>query len=469
MPNIKEYFDTIGTLNKNNYEIMELTYGKAKTYNFFEKLVDNIYNSKELTQQEKMQQLNKLEYFFEIEEKENDLKNKVIINESAKEIDIFSQYLNDMLKYPILTIEEEQKHGKNLKKINDITIKKEYKQGIITDLEKVFSSITNKQDKDYVFKKLENYLTKYAQKESKNDKIIIYYLGEYEKLYKNLNKIPTPKDLNNYFNKNQSYNIFTSFNEEKKLSQQELINQIDLITEYMASRVMMINSNLRLVVREAKKKYGQLDMLVMINEGNIGLMKAVDRFDVDLGYKFSTYATWWINQGITRAIDDYSKCIRVPVHKMEKLRRLKRELSRLKQKYNRELTREEIMQEFKKERLVVEKIDKDKVREVVTGIELPLLSIKNFKAKGDLSSPYFVLLMKTTSRTYEGYINYYTYREAYWYEIDKYKEINSDKSIIYNKISNLIEEANYNYSIANDKRTNQENNNLFAKKLRRIK
>lgn len=88
----------------------------------------------------------------------------------------------------------------------------------------------------------------------------------------------------------------------------------------------LINSNLRLVVSIAKKYTGKgLPLLDLIQEGNLGLMKAIKRYDVEKGFKLSTYATWWIRQSITRAIADKSKSIRIPVHMMETLNKIKKE------------------------------------------------------------------------------------------------------------------------------------------------
>jgi RNA polymerase primary sigma factor len=169
----------------------------------------------------------------------------------------------------------------------------------------------------------------------------------------------TPELLPDYFAKIDKGKLLTH-EEEVELSKRTKLGD-------RKARQRLIEKNLRLVVSVAKKYRGMgLPFEDLIQEGNIGLMRAIDKYDPDRGFRFSTYATWWIRQAVQRAVADKGRTIRVPVHMGDKIRKMARAYNALSEELRREPSDEE----------VAERIDwtPERVREVKDAPPMPQVS-----------------------------------------------------------------------------------------------
>ncbi len=293
-----------------------------------------------------------------VDEEEAFLEEEEEIEEEEHVEDLVQAYFNSMGDIPILTKEEEIELAKKLQEGKSIIretvvalpiynkivdeINREEESENLTEDEKAEEALSR------TILRLENLINDLEKVENKIQKY-----GSLKSLRKNINDLKNTgentKSLENTY-KEVSLEIKRIEN-ESGLKIEELKNIWNKI--YKAKCLVeetkneLITRNLRLVVNIAKNYVGRgLPLLDLIEEGNIGLMKAVDKFKYEKGFKFSTYATWWIRQAITRALIDQTKTIRVPVHMMEFYNRVTKASRELTQQLGREPSNEEIAEKL---------------------------------------------------------------------------------------------------------------------------
>ena len=175
-------------------------------------------------------------------------------------------------------------------------------------------------------------------------------------------------EFNNYLSNAQLARIILV---NAQLSEEEIINLKKTVLKAKRAKQKLAETNLRLVVSIAKKYVGRgMSFLDLIQEGNMGLMKAVDKYDYNRGFKFSTYATWWIRQAITRAIADQARTIRIPVHMVETINKLVRTQRQLVQDLGRDPSNEEIAEQMGIEVSKVQEIRK--IAQEPVSLETPI-------------------------------------------------------------------------------------------------
>lgn len=244
--------------------------------------------------------------------------------------------------------------------------------GFIGELEgdPEFNEFTNEIENDLKTKDIDDIVSTFSSPSTADDPIKMYLkeIGQIE-LLNTLQEIELSRRVQQGIYAEETLKL--SENRKKEISQDEKDKLEVSLEEGNEARTILIESNLRLVVSIAKRYLGRgMQFQDLIQEGNMGLMKAVNKFDPTKGFKFSTYATWWIRQAITRAIADQARTIRIPVHMVETINKLVRTQRKLTQDLRREPTPEEIAVEMK---ISVEKVQQiQKIAQEPVSLETPV-------------------------------------------------------------------------------------------------
>ncbi|WGH25864.1 MAG: sigma-70 family RNA polymerase sigma factor [Candidatus Shikimatogenerans bostrichidophilus] len=210
------------------------------------------------------------------------------------------------------------------------------------------------------------------------------------KIIKKLTNKYESKSLNNYLQEISNIPLLKK-EEEKKLA--KIISKGKNNKNYKIALKKLVNSNLRFVVSVAKQYQNQgLSLLDLINEGNLGLIKAASRFDYNKGYKFISYAVWWIRQCILQAIADYSRCVRSPTNKIAFLNKINKISIILEHKYNRKPTIKEIAKYLSTDEKNVEEVIRNSGKHIsldaplIEGEDINLYDILHSKESNELEN-----------------------------------------------------------------------------------
>lgn len=343
---IKKYIDSKNVIGDNEYKEMVKLFGKDAVDEYFNTILDEIDLTSTAVQDKYIGYLNAVS-----EEDESEIFDQDAIEHyldtvgtgKKSNVDTLKLYLMEAGLNPLLSVDEERKKatiicdGKvkdngssNLYLLKEIEDEKYFGKETVRIIDfptvfKTMSKVDSIEDRKTLLKLVRRAVG--ASSETGNIK-------KYEeKKYDELDKMVLGND-------------FSSISGGKDISSDELQKQLVFVREYRNAVKTMINSNLRLVINISKKYVGRgLDLNDLIEEGNLGLMRAVEKYDVTRGFKFSTYATWWIRQAVTRAIADNGKIIRVPVHMIERVNKIERVRRELTAKLNKDPSILEIAKE----------------------------------------------------------------------------------------------------------------------------
>lgn len=333
---IVDYIDKLTVINEKEYKKMVTIYGELETGEAMERKIMSLNFDDESIQKKFGWYMNATS---KIDDKESNLEaeacnDDLIVDDiSSSEyysdnfggrkgcICAFDIYMKEIGAKNVLSIEEEQKYARIIKnaRLDDNGNSSLYLLNSVEDYYLFNNEVERIIDFNTVIRIVYNCDTKERKKELlKHVNRAMEAVGSKGALYRY--EYSKYDEIKKCVMSGESLKFLDGFSMEKgkNISEEEFIAQIDSIKEYRNAKRMLIESNLKLVISIAKRYIGKgLVLEDLVEEGNLGLMRAVEKYDVDRGFKFSTYATWWIRQSVTRAVSEQGRTIRVPVHMNE--------------------------------------------------------------------------------------------------------------------------------------------------------
>lgn len=343
--NLKNYIEKLSIINEEEYKKMVLLYGEAKVSEELERILTDLDFELPEVQKKYSWYLDATsgvnDTFVEVvydennncsenvEDEEEYYKINYVNNKKNKSWDTVRMYLKEIGSRKLLTKEEEVYYATiihngrlNADGTSELTLFSKLKDENlfgnnsiyrVLDFNTILKVIYNCDTRERR-KNLLRYVYKAISPSGNESNLYRYEIAKYD-------------IIKNTVSKNESLKLLNGFDlrKGKNISEEKFIQEMIKIYEYRDAVNKLTESNLRLVVSIAKRYNGKgLDFMDLIQEGNAGLMRAVEKYDVSKGCKFSTYATWWIRQAITRAVADFGRTIRVPVHMNEIINKVMR-------------------------------------------------------------------------------------------------------------------------------------------------
>ena len=356
------------------FELFDM-FGEESVLCYFKELIEESKNPEEVRKKYKYVCSFLEDFIFKSDDSKDNSTGEVIEADYGYSEDSIKMYIKSMTKEPLLTLEKEREYFSILKEARE-NIKIAKFEGNTLTFTNVFQVVLSIRKYDQVDKlrKISEHLTSF------NKNIIDKFILLWKKLNgknKENNIVPSEKILKSEMEIN-STNI-------EPIPEKDFDEQLDYIVAYISSRKKITEANSRLVISIAKMycRRNYSEFLDLCQEGMIGLMRAIDLFDLNKGNKFSTYATWWIRQAITRSISDKSSLVRIPVHIGETLKRYERAQRQLSAVLGRDPSNKEIADFLKMNIETINEISKLSAMSLPISLETPSSQDDGSKTIGD--------------------------------------------------------------------------------------